>query len=1720
MKNLLLTTWLLFTAVLPITLNGQCVSSSAPSGVSGTLSICNGSTTSLTVSGGTLGTGAQWKWYTGSCGGTLIDSGAVITVSPTTTKAYWVRAEGGSCSSTTACATATVTVNAVPAAPTKSIDDSTVCSGVAAGLRGYSVGNTIFWYTQSSGGSAVDSTASHSYYWPIMDTSIVYYIEAKSSAGCVSATRTALPVTALPVPPAPNAPTSNSPNCGQVTLTRVGTPPSGQTWYFGSGFNMTIHNGNHGSTYVVTSSGTYYIHSRYDATGCWGLDTVTISVVVKPRPAAPDSIYSNSPQCQGTGVTLTVVGSAPAGQTWYWQPRTVRYYTTDTGATYTVASTSVPCIKSLDTVGCWSDDKCIGATVNPRPAVPTAATPSTATNVCSGANLIISATSTGNSIDWYTQSSGGSLLGSAASGAGFTVNPTTGGAFYAASHSAAGCVSSSRKATGVISILSLPAAPTAPASQSICSDTAYTFVFDSVLAGSGGNQIEWSRYSSFDSSTIVSSGNDIYFTVNAGETDTLWLRSRASATGCVSAGVGVSGKVNLRPEAPTAPAPQSVASDTAYDFVFENVKAGFGGNQIEWALGSSFISAHTDSNLCRIAFTVDVDSFAMVWLRSMDSVTGCVSEVRTTIGIVDSSLLQEPPSLTIKNICLGTALDINLPNTDAGKFYELKSEGIVVTSAYGNGSVLILNSGNIDSIVKIEIWETDTTQIPISSIDSIFWIEPVAVTDTPVFEAMSPLIYVNDSTSFYAYAENAARIIYSIESGGAEVDSISGLVKNVTDDFTIRATAYGFTGCGTAYTDYNLYVTDVALPVYEKTKIVVVDSPQIVTVTIDSILAGTGGNQIEWSTSKDFSNYQRVNSPATINIDLATRSDTLIWIRSRNERSGSRGNGTPIHVQVMVRLLSAGLLDKSKWDYDGFNSDEFGYSSPEPKDQVNSTFRDKWALNFCWADGNNPCNENCIGNHAIIHKNSSIPVTYFAGSAEFSNTGRDGSGNEVTFYQGNAEFTATKLTTDYHPFADYAPIPNVCSANDFNGISYKYKSGLISSRRFLVNPSEPALFELRCKGPSNVGAWPAFWLFGGSNEFDIFENGTWYEGQMAKTMSTIHDISDSAKNNNAWHDYYDGTYAVNCGQQFWKLTPCNYGEDWHTYTMYLSTSEIIFFVDGKETWSTNRSNTGYPVNLSSTNTNPNLMRVIIGMAVNDLSQSDEYKLYVDYFRHYTPKLSNGNPVVCLQNIYNGNALTLESPSFSPITVNNTEIPISNSIDYTTHSIPPQRIGLLSSGQSVKVFYKDLASTSSCYYATYQNNNWIEKKINPMGGNLSIVKDFITPKNDNLIYFQSTSSKLRYYKKQFGYGFWEEFAACKNNNPQSPISNCAGYINLDNQGRVWYKGSNNKLCCWVPGNGTWSDITMNNATTNSALVIAKCGCLAFYTDGNNKLRQMYWWNSWHELPNPVTSQTVSANNFVLDEQHSRVFFIGTDQTIYYYTWNYDTVNPNGLDKLGHSTCANNAASDLTISPDGNYVYYKATDGKIWYYFHDFDTELNGVHWNQTMLNDMFIQGGIVQENTSKGRLFYVNNNQKLSVADWVNADNMLDCPYDNGDNAGRQYGAYKTDGDDTVRTNTVEEPTENEIKLAKTKPFNLTIYPNPSTSNYTFYFDGLYNENYLNIRINNVHGETVFEKHCSLSSEQNYYSYNISGEKLSSGIYFYEILLSSGMHANGKLFKTD
>jgi hypothetical protein len=90
------------------------IPSTASTGVSASsTSVCTGSSTSLSVIGGNLGTDGIWKWYTDQNCSTPVpgtNSGSPLTVAPTIATTYYVRAEG-SCGNT---ATASVALSINP----------------------------------------------------------------------------------------------------------------------------------------------------------------------------------------------------------------------------------------------------------------------------------------------------------------------------------------------------------------------------------------------------------------------------------------------------------------------------------------------------------------------------------------------------------------------------------------------------------------------------------------------------------------------------------------------------------------------------------------------------------------------------------------------------------------------------------------------------------------------------------------------------------------------------------------------------------------------------------------------------------------------------------------------------------------------------------------------------------------------------------------------------------------------------------------------------------------------------------------------------------------------------------------------------------------------------------------------------------------------------------------------------------------------------------------------------------------------------------------------------------------------------------------------------------------------------------------------------------------------------------------------------------------------
>ena len=139
--------------------------STAPSGVTTNTAlntICLGSSVTLTVNGGSLGAGANWKWYEGGCAsGSSIGTGNSVSITPSTggSHSYFVRAEGG-CGFTT-CASVTVTVSTAPVTSHAILPftgmPAYVCNGTVATLSIAPVNNATFYVWDAPAGSYFNS---------------------------------------------------------------------------------------------------------------------------------------------------------------------------------------------------------------------------------------------------------------------------------------------------------------------------------------------------------------------------------------------------------------------------------------------------------------------------------------------------------------------------------------------------------------------------------------------------------------------------------------------------------------------------------------------------------------------------------------------------------------------------------------------------------------------------------------------------------------------------------------------------------------------------------------------------------------------------------------------------------------------------------------------------------------------------------------------------------------------------------------------------------------------------------------------------------------------------------------------------------------------------------------------------------------------------------------------------------------------------------------------------------------------------------------------------------------------------------------------------------------------------------------------------------------------------------------------------------------------------
>jgi len=347
-----------------------------------------------------------------------------------------------------------------------------------------------------------------------------------------------------------------------------------------------------------------------------------------------------------------------------------------TGNIPTVTSSSGPL-----TVRFTSDGSVVGTgfTLNTScvPCIPPAPTSVSAgpSTICYGQSATLSALSTGNGIRWYTTPTGGTLLGTSASGAPFSVTPTTTTTYYAETINAAGCVSATRVPV-TVTVNPLPAAPTNVVSTptAICLGQS-----SSLSAVSNGNTIHWYQGTPAPGGWEYTTASGASFSVSPSSTQTYYAFV-VSPVGCISQMVPVTITVNPSPAAPT----NVIASSSTICYgQSTNLSAISTGNTINWyttPTGGTTLGSSPSGGVFAVAPLVTTTYYA-----EAISSSGCACNIREPITVYVAT----PPTATLTtsstSVCNGTQVNLGGNVTATGAWTLNLSNGQTV-SGTGNSS--------------------------------------------------------------------------------------------------------------------------------------------------------------------------------------------------------------------------------------------------------------------------------------------------------------------------------------------------------------------------------------------------------------------------------------------------------------------------------------------------------------------------------------------------------------------------------------------------------------------------------------------------------------------------------------------------------------------------------------------------------------------------------------------------------------------------------------------------------------------------------------------------------------------------------------------------------------------------------------------------------------------------------------------------------------------------
>jgi hypothetical protein len=379
--------------------------------------ICNGDVVTLTQQGGGLGSGANYHWYTGACGGTSVGVGPAITVNPTATTTYFVRVEGVCGIST--CVQLTITVKTTGPSSTVQAVSAPVsaCAGNTLSVSTTAIGNTSYYNWSGPAGTTFNGVTSPA---RITDNNPVVVlgnplssgwtlcVQGENACGVTQNTRCTFVRGALSQPGAISGNTVACPNtAGTYSIVPVAGAES-YTWTITGNATIT---GN-GTSAIVNYGPSF-------TTGIIGvsanLNCGTASTIrylnISTTPLLPGAINGPSVVCPNTTHTFSI--AAVAGATAYvW---TACLGTTvannGTSATITFPSNLSSCVVSVSAVSvCGGTSPLRSKSIASGLPLTSANITGAGVNLCGATNIPYATAPVASAISYQWSIAGGSIV--------------------------------------------------------------------------------------------------------------------------------------------------------------------------------------------------------------------------------------------------------------------------------------------------------------------------------------------------------------------------------------------------------------------------------------------------------------------------------------------------------------------------------------------------------------------------------------------------------------------------------------------------------------------------------------------------------------------------------------------------------------------------------------------------------------------------------------------------------------------------------------------------------------------------------------------------------------------------------------------------------------------------------------------------------------------------------------------------------------------------------------------------------------------------------------------------------------------------------------------------------------------------------------------------------------------------------------------------------------